>query len=70
MAVYRSPIEVMNHYRVTSRTPVWAWRVLRAWSNYNRGVMQAVSEGSPDSLILRYEDLMRGDTDFLSLIHI
>ena len=67
VGVYRNPIEVINHYRVTLRRPAAAWRVLRAWSNYNRGMLQAVREGEPGSLILRYEDLMKSDTDFLRL---
>ena len=67
VGVYRNPIEVMNHYRVTNRRPAQAWRVLRAWSNYNRGMMEAVREGGRDCLILRYEDLMRSNTDFSRL---
>ncbi len=30
-------------------------------------MLQAVREGKPGSLILRYEDLMKSDTDFLRL---
>jgi len=67
VGVYRNPVEVINHYRVSLRRPVHAWRALRAWSNYNRGMLQAVRAGPSGSLILRYEDLMRTDTDFLRL---
>ncbi len=67
VGVYRSPIEVINHYRVPSHGAGKAWRVLRAWSNYNRGMMRAVCDDAFDSLIIRYEDLMRGDTDYLRL---
>jgi hypothetical protein len=64
VAVYRSPLEVMNHYRTPLRRPDRAWRVLRAWSHYNQGMINAVRAEGTEALIIRYEDLMRGPDDF------
>jgi hypothetical protein len=64
VAVYRSPLEVMNHYRTPIRRPDRAWRVLRAWSNYNQGMINAVRAEGTEALVIRYEELMRGQDDF------
>jgi len=71
IGVYRNPVEVINHYRRHYRRPFGsltvAWRALRAWSNYNQGMLRAVEELESDALLIRYEDLMTGDSDFLRL---
>lgn len=67
IAVYRSPVEVINHYRVPLRDPAQAWRVLRAWSNYNRGMMRAVTASAGDAILIRYEALMRDDREYSRL---
>lgn len=67
VAVYRSPVEVINHYGGSPRRPGRAWKALRAWSNYNRGMMGAVSESGTRSILIRYEDLMRGEHEFSRL---
>ena len=67
VAVYRSPLEVINHYKATPRRPGLAWRGLRAWSNYNQGMINAVRASGADSLTVRYEEIMRGPDDFRRL---
>jgi hypothetical protein len=67
VAVYRSPLEVINHYRAMPHRPDLAWRGLRAWSNYNQGVISAVRASGADALTVRYEELMRGPDDFRRL---
>ena len=67
VAVYRSPLEVINHYKAMPRRPDLAWRGLRAWSNYNQGVISAVRASGVDALTVRYEELMRGPDDFRRL---
>ncbi len=71
VGVYRSPLEVMNHYMKNYRArlfhPGEAWRVLRAWSQYNTGMMTAVEAAGPDGIVVRYEELMAEDSDFATL---
>ncbi len=71
VGVYRNPLEVMNHYMNKykggfSRADI-AWRVLRAWSQYNKGMMTAVEAAGPDGIVVRYEELMAEDSDFATL---
>ena len=72
IGVYRNPVEVVNHYRRPfRRRPLRdlrvAWRALRAWSIYNQGMMRAVEKSELDALLIRYEDLMSSNSDFLRL---
>jgi hypothetical protein len=67
VGVYRSPVEVMNHYRVSIQQPQLGWRVLRAWQNYNRGLLEALADMGENGLLLRYEELMNGDGEFQRL---
>ena len=72
IGVYRNPAEVINHYRRPFRwRPLHdltvAWRALRAWSNYNRGMLRAVEGLGADALLVRYEDLMTGESDYSKL---
>ena len=71
VGVYRNPLEVMNHYMNKykggfSRADI-AWRILRAWSHYNKGMMTAVEAAGPDGIVVRYEELMAEDSDFARL---
>ena len=64
IAVYRDPGQVMRHYRCRSWDAHRAWRVLRAWTHYNEGIANALSQAGSDGLALRYEALMDGDAEF------
>ena len=67
VGVYRSPLEVINHYRAPGYRPDKVWRALRAWSNYNRGVLEAVKSAGSSGLLLRYENLMKEEAEFARL---
>lgn len=64
VCVYRSPQEVMRHYGCRWRDPVRAWRVLRAWTSYNQGILDALELAGDGGLLVRYEALMNGDAEF------
>jgi hypothetical protein len=64
LAVYRAPQEVMNHYGVSLRHPRVGWKALRAWRSYNSGVLEALRAAGKKGLLLRYEALMQGDSEF------
>ena len=64
VGVYRSPLEVINHYRAPAYRPDVVWRALRAWSNYNRCLLDAVASAGDSGLLLRYENLMKGEAEF------
>ncbi|MCS5636265.1 MAG: sulfotransferase [Myxococcota bacterium] len=67
IGVYRSPLEVINHYRAPVYRPDLVWRALRAWSNYNLGLLEAVEHAGSSGLLLRYEDLMKEEAEFARL---
>ena len=71
VGIYRSPSEVMNHYQgmfgKRVRTIGVLWQALTAWTNYNRGVLEAVRTSGRDGLLIRYEELMSGDDEFRRL---
>ena len=64
VGVYRSPQEVLNHYGAPVYRPDLAWRALRAWSNYNRYLLDAVERAGDGAILLRYEKLMNGSVEF------
>jgi len=63
IGVYRGPHEVMRHYRVRDFDPLHARRVLRAWTAYNAGVVDALEHAALPGLLLRYEALMREERE-------
>ena len=64
IGVYRDPSQVMSHYKTPNWNPKLGFKVLRAWSNYNRAMLEALHSAAGDSLLLRYEELMTGDAEF------
>ncbi len=64
ICVYRSPAEVMRHYRVRDLAPLHARRVLRAWANYNAGVLDAIQHAEGPVALIRYEALMQDEREF------
>jgi hypothetical protein len=73
VAVYRHPAQVMRRFRrpPTSRVPVSrpgrARSGLRQWLRYNRRLLEMLAAGSVPSILLRYEELMEGDSEFTRL---
>ena len=67
VGIYRDPTEVINHYRASWRHPQLAWQVLRAWTHYNEGMLDAVANAGHDGILIRYDTLMTGDAELLRL---
>ncbi|MEM9173610.1 MAG: sulfotransferase [Myxococcota bacterium] len=64
IAVYRELPEVWSHYktRYSPRREIW-WAV-RAWSDYNEGVLSVLDEGKRDAIVIQYERLMTEQREF------
>lgn len=64
IAIYRHPGEVLSHYRCRGWDIPRAWRVLRAWTRYNEGIIDAFTGHNANRICLSYDALMTGDTEF------
>lgn len=64
IGVYRDPSQVMSHYKASNWNLPLGFRALRAWSNYNKAMLESLNTATGDSLLLRYEELMQGDSEF------
>ncbi|MDG2051216.1 MAG: sulfotransferase [Myxococcota bacterium] len=63
IAIYRDPGEVMQHYGCRGWDLRRAWRVARAWSAYNEGILNAVSHLTSPTICLRYDAMMNGEAE-------
>ena len=63
IAIYRDPGEVMQHYRGRGWDFRRAWRVVRAWSAYNQGILDAIDRSKSPTLCLRYDAMMNGEAE-------
>ncbi|MEE3328549.1 MAG: sulfotransferase [Myxococcota bacterium] len=64
IGVYRSPSQVLKHYHANWKRPYLGYRALRAWSSYNQAMLSAVRARPNDSILVRYEELMSGSSEF------
>lgn len=67
IGVYRSPSQVLKHYNAGLTHPHLGFRALRAWSNYNHAMLNALRSRQEHSILLRYEELMSGSREFKRL---
>ena len=67
IGVYRSPSQVLKHYKAGLKHPYRGFRALRAWSNYNHAMLNALRSRQEHSILLRYEELMSGNREFKRL---
>jgi len=67
IGVYRSPSQVLKHYNAGLKHPHLGFRALRAWSNYNHAMLNALRSREEHSILLRYEELMSGSREFKRL---
>ena len=62
IAVFRGLGEVVQHYGVGASQPLRLLRVARAWSLYNRVLLEHLrAVPKADALVLRYEDVMSAE---------
>jgi len=64
VGVYRGPEQVMRHYHVRGFDPFHASRVLRAWARYSAGMLDALADSDTPGVLIRYEELMRDQSEF------
>ena len=63
IAIYRDPGQVMQHYRCRGWDLGRAWRVVRAWTAYNQGILDAIGRSKSPTLCLRYDAMMNGEAE-------
>lgn len=64
ICVYRSPSQVIRHYKANALSLHRGFRALRAWSSYNTAMLNAIHSQPNQSILLRYEELMAGNLEF------
>jgi hypothetical protein len=65
--IYRDPVEVWRRYaRVNHKW--WSRAAFKVWCDYNNNIMSSVqASGNPDVLVLKFEDILGDDADWLRL---
>jgi hypothetical protein len=68
IAIYRSPIEIWQRYRMRRRfynNPLRAWKFVNRWCEYNSSLLAAINKmNGADSILLSYRRLMTDQVEF------